>query len=158
MSKRSDPDDLPPEGLIDDVKRAALQLGVHWDGLGGAFRERLHDGRPVWRVYNDWGGIGAYADVDALTGELLRLEDEEPEREGTAVPVPVHLVPSEGELIVFARAKLEAMGWLLPDKLVVVADASRPVWRLNGQGANASVRIDVGGRRGNLHVKHISRV
>lgn len=82
MSKRSDPDDPPPDGLIDRVKRIALLLGLHWDGLGGAFREHLDDGSLVWRVYNDWGGVGAFADVDAVTGELLRIETDEPEREG----------------------------------------------------------------------------
>lgn len=158
MSKRDDPADQPPDGLIDSVKRIALQLGFHWDGLGGAFRERLDDGRTVWRVYNEWGGVGAYADVDAVTGELLRLEGDEPEREGAAVPIPDHLVPQEDELIAFARAKLAPMGWALPDPLVVVTDESKLEWRVSTRGADGPACIELGGRRGNLHVKRISRV
>lgn len=77
---------------------------------------------------------------------------------GAATPIPGHLVPNEHDLIAFARAKLGPLGWHLPDALVVVADESKRVWRVSAQGADAPVLIELGGSRGNLHLKRLSRV
>jgi hypothetical protein len=158
MSAPNDAAEDPPVELIDRIKAVAAALGVYWGGLGGARRERLKDGRFVWRVHDDWLGFGGYADVDAVSGELLHLEETGPEREGPPLIIPSHRVPDEHELIAFAREKFRQVGWNSPDAMAVSSDESRQVWHLAARDAREPLWIDIGGSRGRLHVIRVSRL
>lgn len=158
MSKAPDTPESAPDGLLERIKRAAQALGVHWVGLGRPTRDRLEDGRVVWRVYDDWIPTSGFAEVDASSGELLRIEPGEPDREGPEWVLPEHLVPTDADLVAFARSKLLAIGWVLPDPVIVTRSSPAAVWCLSSGAAANAIVVEVGGRRGNLHIRRVSRM
>src|SRR5262245_4441090 len=99
MSKVHDTSEAGPDRLIERVKGIAQALGLSWDGHGRPVRERLEDGRLVWRVHDDWVPTGGFADVDASTGELLRIEQAQPDREAPEQALPGRLVPTDADLV-----------------------------------------------------------
>ena len=157
MSKTHDTSEPAPEGLIERVNGIALALGLSWDGHGRPIRERLDHGRLVWRVHDDWSPIGGFADMDASSGELLHIEQGQPDREAPERALPERLVPTDSGLIAFARSKLMAIGWVLPDPVLVTRSLPAPVWRLSSGAAANAILVEVGGRRGNLHIRRLSR-
>jgi hypothetical protein len=157
MSKARDASEPAPDSLIERVKSIALALGLSWYGHGRPVRERLDDGRLVWRVHDDWIPTGGFADVDASSGELLRIEEGQPDREAPEQTLPERLVPTDSELIAFARSKLLAIGWVLPEPVLVTRSSSAAVWRLSSVAAANAVLVEVGGRRGNLHIRRLWR-
>jgi hypothetical protein len=158
MSKAHDTSEPAPAGLLERIKSMALALGLSWEGLGGPTRERLDDGRLVWRVYDNWIPTGGFADVDASSGELLHIEEGEPDREGPGWVLPDRLVPPDSDLITFARLKLLAIGWVLPDPVMVTRSSPAAVWCLSSGAAANAIVVELGGRRGNLHIRRVSRV
>ena len=157
MSKAHDTSESAPDALLERVKSAAAALGLHWVGLGRPTRDRLDDGRVVWRVYDDWIPTSGFAEVDASSGELLRIEQGEPDREAPERALPGRLVPTDADLVAFARSKLLAIGWVLPDPVIVTRISPAAVWRLSGDAAANAIVVEVGGRRGNLHIRRVSR-
>jgi hypothetical protein len=117
----------------------------------------LDDGRLVWRVYDDWIHTGGFADVDASSGDLLHIEEGDPDREAPEQALPERLVPEDSELVAFARSKLLAIGWVLPEGVLVTRNSPAPVWRVSGAAVGNAVLVEIGGRRGNLHIRRLSR-
>ena len=109
-------------------------------------------------MHDDWLGFGGYADIDAVNGELLHLEETGPDREGPPQIIPSHRVPDESELVAFALEKFRQVGWNAPDARAVSSDESRLVWRVVARDAREPLRIDIGGSRGRLHVIRVSRL
>lgn len=160
MSKAHDASEPAPDGLLEGIKSAALALGLHWVGLGRPTRDRLDDGRLVWRVYDDWIPTNGFAEVDASSGELLRIEQGQPDREAPEQALPGRLVPTDADIVAFARSKLLAIGWVLPEPVIVTRTSPvtlSAVWRLSSGAAANAIVVEVGGRRGNLHVRRVSR-
>jgi hypothetical protein len=116
-----------------------------------------YDGRVVWRVYDDWIPTSGFAEVDASSGELLRIEQGEPDREAPERALPGRLVPTDADLVAFARSKLLAIGWVLPEPVIVTRTSPAAVWRLSSDAAANAIVVEVGGRRGNLHIRRVSR-
>jgi hypothetical protein len=157
MSKADDASDPAPDNMIERVKIIAHALGLSWDGHGRPVREQLFDGRVVWRVHDNWIPTGGFADVDAASGELVHIEEGQPDRDAPEQALPERLIPEDSELIAFARAKLTAIGWVLPETVLVTAGSSAAVWRLSSGAVANAVLVEIGGRRGNLHIRRLSR-
>jgi hypothetical protein len=157
MSKASKSEHPDPERLKQRARVAAKALDVSWDGLGGVFKEQAGDGRSIWRVYEDWGCVGGSAVFDAVSEDLLSMEETPPDREGPPWPVPPHLVPSDEELVAFAREKLAALGWETPAAMATHWDDASRTWRVSATAADGGTCLVVGGRRGNLRIRAVSR-
>ena len=140
------------------VKSIALTLGMLWDGMGGAYREQLPDGRAVWRVYDQWGGLGGSAVIDAANEELLSIDETPPERDASVVPLPPKQRPDEAELLAFARKQLGVLKWRVPAGMVVVQGKTDKDWRVQSEEAESPTVLEIQGGKGRLHLIRISRL
>lgn len=155
MSKRSR--DPLAERAIECAKQLAAAVGLHWHGLGGAQREQLADGTPVWRVFDDWGHVGGYAVLNAASCELISMEETPLESRSDPPALPDRLTPDDDELMAFVQSKLAAIGWTQLTELAAERIPHRPVWRIRARMPNGTALVEVHGRRGNLSVTRVER-
>jgi hypothetical protein len=140
------------------MKELARQLQMLWDGMGGAFREQLPDGRAVWRVYDQWDGFGGSAVLDVATEELLSIEETPPRRDVSVLTIPPSQVPDEAELLAFASKQLEVLRWPVPSALAVQTGKTGKVWHVQSSDSETKASLDIEGSRGRLQLIRISRL
>jgi hypothetical protein len=145
------------EHAIERARQVAHSLGLLWHGHGGAQREQLNDGTPVWRVFDDWGHIGGYAILDAVSGDLISIAETPLESRGDPPPLPDRLAPSDEELFAFVQSKLVAIGWTQLTELAAERVPQRAAWRITARTPDGAALVDVGGRRGNLSIARAER-
>ena len=122
--------------LLERIGALARGLGIAWSGPGGVFLLPPAPGQPArWRVYSEWAGTGATADVDVSSGELLCIQDAAVEAIGPPLDLPTALVPGEAEIVAFVHAQAAAAaGWLPEPCLVVRWDAQQRAWQVSSGG------------------------
>jgi hypothetical protein len=141
----------------DLAKQLARALKLPWWGVGQTDLAQLESGRSVWRVYDDcWGVGGGYADIDGETKDLVHIQESEAERSSGHV-IPPEFVPDDEELIAFATQRLKQIGWQVPGLRVSRRADLECHWELSVDAVAPTICVDVGGRRGNLRVKRLSR-
>jgi hypothetical protein len=118
--------------LLERISALARRLGIEWSGPGGVFPLAPAPGQPArWRVYSEWAGTGATAEVDVSSGELLCIEDAAVEAIAPAPDLPAAHTPREAELIAFVKAQAAAVGWPTAGRLAVRWDAQARAWNVS---------------------------
>lgn len=148
----------PPAGVEERVKHIALALGMLWDGMGGVHAEHLSDGRPIWRVHDQWGGVGGSAVIDAVSGDLLSIEETPLDRDVDVLEIPAAYILSEAEALDYVRARLTALGWPVPAAMKVERDPTGRRWSVHSQGAGPAIHVELEGTRRRVSVRRASRV
>jgi hypothetical protein len=144
--------------LVTRVADIARALHMLWDGMGGAFREQLQDGRAVWRVYDQWDGFGGSAVLDIATEELLSIDETPARRDVSVVTLPPNQVPSEAELLAFARVQLAALNWPVPSTLAAGPGKVDKTWIVQSADAETKLSLEMEGGRRSLHLIRASRL
>jgi len=150
--------------LLERIGALARGLGMEWSGPGGVFLLASAPGQPArWRVYSEWAGTGATADVDVSSGELLCIQDAAVEAVGPPPDLPAARVPGEAEIVAFVQAQAAAAGWLLEPRLVVHWDAQQHAWEVSSDGVRAGsngrfMRAVVAGSAGRLRLVSMARL
>jgi hypothetical protein len=149
-----------PPGLFERAVQLAQELGIHWSGAGGGIYRYTPEGdAPVWRAYSDWAGQGASVDIDAVSGEVVMVQEEDFERRSRLV-MPEKFRPTEAEALAFLQAKAATVGWIWPAKLIAEWDNETDVWHLRSEGApkGEGIQAEVRGKRGQLRLARMSRI
>lgn len=149
--------------LLERIGALARGLGMAWSGPGGVFLLPPAPGQPArWRVYSEWAGTGATADVDVSSGELLCIQDAAVEALGPALDLPAALVPGEAEIVAFVQAQAAAAGWPAGPPLAVRWDAQQRAWQVSSSGVRVGsdgpfMQAVVAGSAGRLRLVSMAR-
>lgn len=149
--------------LLERICALARGMGMAWSGPGGVFLLPPAPDQPArWRVYSEWAGTGATADVDVSSGELLCIQDAAVEAIGPPTDLPAALVPGEAEIVAFVQAQAVAAGWLPEPGLVVRWDAEQRAWEVSSGGVRARsngpfMQAVVAGSAGRLRLLSMAR-
>jgi len=150
--------------LLERIAALARGLGMAWSGPGGVFLLPPDPGQPArWRVYSEWAGTGATADVDVSSGEFLCIQDAAVEALGPAPDLPAACVPGEAEIVAFVQAQAAVAGWLPESRRVVRWDAQQRAWQVSSGGVRAgssgsSTQAVVAGSAGRLRLVSMARL
>jgi hypothetical protein len=122
MTKSKTPSEDPPADLFERAVQLSKELGIDWSGAGGGIYRYAPEGAaPVWRTYSEWAGTGAIVDIDAVSGQVVRVQEQDFERLGRLV-MPEKFRPTEVEALAFLREKAETVGWSWPAVLIAEWD------------------------------------
>lgn len=150
-------DDSSPEGLAEHTAQLAKELGIGWSGSGGVARLVSACGRPVWRVYSERAALGAMADVDVATGEVLCIQEGPCEAQRS---LPEDARPSAAEAAAFLKAKMERVHWRWPEAFTAEWRDGQQCWRIRSASMSPGegFRAEVEGGRDSLHIRKMCRV